>query len=71
MEVRLADGREVRRDRAGEEEDDDDGGRDPEGPVEVGVTVEDVEEVGARVQRVQAAGPDGSGVDVEELAVET
>lgn len=41
--------REVLADGAAEEEDEDDGGRDPEGPVEVGVALEDIEEVGAGV----------------------
>lgn len=36
--------------RPREEEDDHDGGRDPHGAVEVGVALEDVEEVCARVQ---------------------
>lgn len=52
VKMRLADRGEVCGDSAGEEEDDDDGGRDPEGPVEVRVAVEDVEEVGAWVQCV-------------------
>ena len=41
--------REVLADGAAEEEDENDGSRDPEGPVEVGVALEDVEEVGAGV----------------------
>lgn len=57
---------------AGEEEDEDDGGGDPEGPVEVGVPVENVEEGGVREgeEGGEAAVQDGGGVDGEELGVE-
>lgn len=66
----LARAREVLADRAGQEENHDDGGRDPERPIEVGVALEDVEEVLARVESGAAAGEDLGGVDVEELLVE-
>ena len=61
---------EILADGAGDEEDEADGGGDPEGPVEVRVPVEDVEEVGARVEGSAAAAEDFGGVDVEELGVE-
>lgn len=65
-------GGQVLADGAGEEEDEDDGGGDPEGPVEVRVAVEDVEEgsVGEGQEGGEAAVQDGGGVDVEELGVE-
>lgn len=62
--------RNVLADSAAEEEDQDDGGGDPEGAVEIGVPLEDVEEVGARPQRGPAAREHGARVDVEELGVE-
>lgn len=69
-EMLLARAREVLADRAREEEDDDDGGRDPEGPVEVRIAFEDVEEVLARVEGGATAREDLVRVDVEELLVE-
>lgn len=60
----------VLRDCAGEEEDDDDGGRDPKGPVQVRVAVQDVEEVCVGPDGGAAAAQDFVGVDVEELGVE-
>ena len=64
----------VLRYRSGEEEDDDDGGGDPEGPVEVGVAVQDVEEGRGVWEEGEeggaAAAQHGGGVDVEELGVE-
>lgn len=62
--------REVLADRAGQEKNHNDGRRDPEGPVEVRVAFEDVEEVLARVEGGAAASEDLVGVDVEELLVE-
>ena len=62
--------REVLADGAGQEEDHHHSRRDPEGAVEVGVALEDVEEVLARVEGCAAAGEDLGGVDVEELLVE-
>ena len=53
-----------------EKKDEDDGGGDPEGPVEIRVAVEDVEEVGSRVEGDAAAAEHLGGVDVEELRVE-
>lgn len=60
----------VLRNSTGQEEDDDDGGSDPERAVQVGVSFEDVEEVGAWVDGRDAAPEDLVGVDVEELRVE-
>lgn len=54
---------------ARQEEDYDDGRRDPEGSVEIGVSVEHVEEVGAGVQGRSASPDEVGGVDVEELRV--
>jgi hypothetical protein len=62
--------RQVLADSARQEQDHHDGRRDPEGPVEVGVAFEDVEEVLARVESGTTAGEDLVGVDVEELLVE-
>lgn len=62
--------RQILADSAAEEEDQDDRRRDPEGPVEVGVALEHVEEVGAGEERSPAAGQDGRRVHVEELGVE-
>lgn len=56
-------------DGTAKEEDEDDGGSDPKGPVQVGVALEDVEKVGARVQRGPAALQDGRRVDVKVLGV--
>ena len=61
---------EVLADGAGDEKDEDDGGGDPEGPVEVWVAFEGVEEGRARVEGRGAAVEYGAGVDVEELGVE-
>ena len=66
----LASAGEVLADGAGDEEDEADGGGDPKGPVEVRVAVEDVEEVGPRVEGGTAAAEDFGGVDIEELGVE-
>lgn len=57
-------------DRTAEEQDEDDGRRDPEGPVEVRVAFEDVEEVGAGVEGRPAARNHCSRVHVEVLRVE-
>jgi hypothetical protein len=62
--------RQVLANSARQEENHNDGRRDPEGPVEVWVALEDVEEVLARVKSGTAAGEDLVGVDVEELLVE-
>lgn len=69
LEVFLVVVGEVLRDGARQEEDDDDGGRDPEGSVQVRVAVEDVEEVGARVQCGCAPAEDLVRVHVEVLRV--
>ena len=53
-----------------EEEDNHDGRRDPERTVQIGVAVEDIEEVCAREERGSAAAQDFGGIDVEELRVE-
>ena len=53
-----------------QEEDDYDSRCDPEGPIEVGVALEDIKEVLARVYGAAAAVEDLIGVDVEELLVE-
>jgi hypothetical protein len=55
--------------RASQEKNHDDCRRDPEGPVEVWVAFEYVEEVLAGVERGAAAGKNLVGVDVEELLV--
>lgn len=55
---------------APQEQDEDHGGGYPERAVEVRVTLEHVEEVGAREQRRPAPLQDGGRVDVEELRVE-
>jgi hypothetical protein len=62
--------RQILADSARQEKDHNDGRRDPEGPVEVWVAFEDVEEVLARVEGGAAAGEDLVRVDVEELLVE-
>ena len=62
---------EILADGAAEEEDEDDGGGDPEGAVEVGVALEDVEEIGAGPEGGPAPRQHARGVDVEELRVET
>lgn len=56
--------------RAGEEENEDDGGGDPEGPVQVRVAVQDVEEGRARVEGRLAAAQDLGRIDVKVLRVE-
>lgn len=61
---------EVLADRSAEEENQDDGCGDPERPVEIGVALEDIEEVGARVQGGPAPRKNGRGVDIEILCVE-
>lgn len=53
-----------------QEQDEDHRRGDPDGPVQVRVPLEHVEEVGAREQRGPAPLQDGRGVDVEELRVE-
>lgn len=68
--MRLALAREILIYGSGEEEDDDDGGRDPDGAVEVGIALEHVEEVGARVDGCGAPAENFIGVDVEGLRVE-
>lgn len=55
---------------AGEEENEDHGGGDPERAVQVRVSVQDIEEGRARVERRCAAAEDFGRVDVEELRVE-
>ena len=62
--------REVLADGAGQEEDHHHSRRDPEGAVEVGVALEDVEVVLARVEGCAAASEDLVGIDIEELLVE-
>ena len=62
--------REVLADGAGQEEDHHHSRRDPEGAVEIGVALEDVEEVLARVKSCAAASEDLVGIDIEELSVE-
>lgn len=62
--------RKILTDRARQEEDYHHRRRNPERPVEVGVTLEYIEEVLARVERGAASGEDLLGVDVEELLVE-
>lgn len=66
----LARARQVRTDGAGHEQNHDHGGSDPERAVQVRVAVQDVEEVGARVQGVLAPAQHFGRVDVEELRVE-
>jgi hypothetical protein len=62
--------REVLADGTGQEEDHHHRCRDPEGAVEVGVALEDVEEVLAWVESCAAASEDLVRVDIEELLVE-
>jgi hypothetical protein len=62
--------REILADGAGQEKDHHHRRRDPEGTVEVGVALENVEEVLARVESCAAAGEDLVGVYIEELLVE-
>ena len=61
---------EVLADGAGDEEDEDDGGSDPEGAVEIRVSIEGVKEGRAWVESGEAAVENGGCVDVEELCVE-
>nr|POE67129.1 hypothetical protein CFP56_72687 [Quercus suber] len=68
-EMSLALLREVRAYRTGHEQDDHHGRRDPERTVQVGVSIEDVQEVLLREERAAAAVEDLRGVDVEELLV--
>ena len=68
--MRLARVRQLPANRAGQEQYEHDRGRDPEGAIKVRVAVEDVKEVGPRVQRRPAPFDDLVGVDVEELGVE-
>lgn len=67
---RFAGRRQVLADSAAQEQDQDDRRGDPEGPVQVGVALEHVEEVGAGEQGGPAARQDSRGVDIEELRVE-
>lgn len=53
-----------------EEENEDDGGGDPERAVQVRVSVQDIEERRAWVERRFAAAEDFGRVDVKELRVE-
>lgn len=62
--------RQVLTNRARQEKNHDDCCSDPEGPVQVRVAFEDVEEVLARVEGGAAACENLVGVDVEELLVE-
>lgn len=59
----------ILRDRTGQEEDDDHGRCDPEGAVQVRITIENIEEVGPWVQSCCTATDDFVCVDVEELRV--
>lgn len=61
---------EVLADGTSEEEDKHDSGGDPEGPVQVRVTLEHVEEVGSGEEGGPASRQHRRGVDVEELRVE-
>ena len=56
--------------RTGQKQDHDDGSRDPERAIEVRISVENVEEIGARVEGGLAPTEHFGGVDVEELRVE-
>jgi hypothetical protein len=62
--------RQVLANSAAEEEDEDDRRRDPERPVQVGVPLEHVEEIGTREERRPTARQNGRCVNVEELGVE-
>lgn len=55
---------------AAHEEDEDDRCRDPERSVQVGVALEDVEEVGPGVQRGPAPRENRARVNIEELGIE-
>ena len=66
----LACSRQLPTDRARHEEYEYDRGCNPEGPVQIRVTLQHIEEVGAWVQRGPASFEDLVGVDVEELRVE-
>jgi len=62
--------RKVLADGTGQKEDHHHRCRDPEGAVEVGVSLEDIEEVLTRIESCAAAGEDLVGVDIEELLIE-
>jgi len=62
--------RQILADRSRQEQDHDHSRCDPERPVEIGVALEDVEEVLARVECGAASCEDLLGVDIEELLVE-
>ena len=54
----------------GQEQDEDNGGSDPEWTVEIGVAVQDVEEIGTWVESCTAPAQNFCGVDIEELGIE-
>ena len=58
------------RDGACEEEDEDDGRGDPKRAVEIGVAIEDIKEVGARVEGDAATAQNFRSVDVKVLGIE-
>lgn len=51
------------------EQNQHNGRRDPEGPVQVRVTLQDIQEVGAGEERGPASRQNSRGVDIEELCV--
>ena len=61
--------RQILTDGARHEQYDNDRGRNPKGPVQIGVALHHVEKVLARVDSGATAMKDGSSVDVEELLV--
>lgn len=55
--------------RAGEEEDDNDGCGDPHGAIQIRVSLEDIEEIGARINGCSAPAQHLCRVDIKGLCV--